>query len=170
MSASHRVPPRGTRVVVVTAADRGARLSDATTLASDVNADLIAVDLAKTVSRWIGETEKNLTAVLVKAERTRSVLFFDEADALFGRRTEARPRSNGYANLEVSHLLQRLTNHGGIPLVVLGTTRVPADPPPGVRVVGHAEGHPRPRGLPDLRRRGPSGTPRLDPAREDRPH
>ena len=170
MSASHRVPPRGTRVVVVTSADRRARLSDATTLASDAKADLIAIDLAKTMSRWIGETEKNLTAVLDDAERTRSVLFFDEADALFGRRTGARPRSDGYANLEVSHLLHRLADFGGIPLVVLGTTRVPADPPPGVTVIGLGERDPRPRGRPDPRGRGTSGTTRRDPAPEERPH
>ncbi|MGB7819404.1 MAG: AAA family ATPase [Ornithinibacter sp.] len=170
MSASHRVSSRGARLVVVTSADRRARLSDATTLASDVNADLIAVDLANAVSKWIGETEKNLTAVLDDAERTRSVLFFDEADALFGRRTGARPRSNGYANLEVSHLLHRLADFGGVPLVVLGTTRVPTDPPPGVTVIGLAERDPRPLGRPDLRGRGTSGTTRRDPAQEERPH
>lgn len=145
-------------------------MSDAMTLASDVGADLVTVELARMVSRWIGETEKNLNALLDDAERTRSVLFFDEADALFGRRTEARLRRDGYANLEVSHVVQRLPDFGGIPLVVLGTIRVPTDPPPGVAVIGLAEGHPRPRGLPDPRRRAPSGMPRVDPAREDRSH
>jgi hypothetical protein len=75
-------------------------------IAHSLDRELYRVDLALIVSKYIGETEKNLRKVFAEAERARSVLFFDEADALFGKRTEVRDSHDRYANLEVSYLLQ----------------------------------------------------------------
>src|SRR5207253_8380712 len=71
------------------------------------------------VSKWIGETEKNLAAAFEAAERTGSALLFDEADALFGRRTEVGDARDRYANLETAYLLARIERFNG--LVVLAT-------------------------------------------------
>ena len=94
------------------------------TLASEVLAgtlgrDLLVVDLSRMVSKWVGETEKNLAATFESAERTGSALLFDEADALFGRRTEVGDARDRYANLETAYLLSRIERFEG--LVVLAT-------------------------------------------------
>ena len=81
---------------------------------SEVAASLHRVDLAQVVSRYIGETEKNLAEVFDAAERSGAVLVFDEADALFGRRTEVRDSHDRYANQEVSHLIERMANERGV--------------------------------------------------------
>lgn len=80
-------------------------------IAGELGAPLIKVDLARVVSKWVGETEKNLSAVFDEARTMHAVLFFDEADALFGRRGEVQRGTDRYANLEVSYLLQRLEEH-----------------------------------------------------------
>ena len=77
------------------------------------------VDTSQVVSKWIGETEKNLAAAFDVAERTQAVLFLDEADALFGSRTEISDAHDRYANLETAYLLQRLDRFDG--LAVLAT-------------------------------------------------
>lgn len=111
-------------------ADRGVRLLfsgppgtgkslTAEVIAAEAETDLIVVDVSAVVSKWIGETEKNLGAVFDVAERTRAVLLLDEADALFGARTEVSDAHDRYANLETAYLLQRLDRFGG--LVVLAT-------------------------------------------------
>ncbi len=82
------------------------------------------VDLSQAVSKYIGETEKNLAAVLERAERRQWLLVFDEADALFGKRSETRDSHDRYANQEIAYLLQRLeTFHG----VVILATNLPAN-------------------------------------------
>jgi hypothetical protein len=81
--------------------------------------DLLRVDLGAVVSRYIGETEKNLDRILETADPAGSILFFDEADALFGERTEVRDSHDRYANIEVSSLLQRLESFSG--LVIFAT-------------------------------------------------
>lgn len=88
-------------------------------LAGALGVDLIRVDLASVVSKYIGETEKNLSRIFDLAEADSGLLFFDEADALFGKRSETRDAHDRYANIEVSYLLQRLENYPG--LVVLAT-------------------------------------------------
>jgi hypothetical protein len=88
-------------------------------LARSLGLDLYRVDLAAVVSKYIGETEKNLARVFAAAEATDAVLFFDEADALFGKRTEVHDAHDRYANVEVAYLLQRIEGHDG--LVVLAT-------------------------------------------------
>jgi SpoVK/Ycf46/Vps4 family AAA+-type ATPase len=96
------------------------------TLAAEVIAralqlDLYRVDLAATVSKYIGETEKNLKRIFDAAEEGGAILFFDEADALFGKRTEVKDSHDRYANIEVNYLLQRMEDYSG--LSVLATNR-----------------------------------------------
>jgi AAA+ superfamily predicted ATPase len=88
-------------------------------LASALGVDLIKIDLATVVNKYVGETEKNLSRIFDLASLDAGVLFFDEADALFGKRSETRDAHDRHANIEVSYLLQRLENHPG--LVVLAT-------------------------------------------------
>jgi SpoVK/Ycf46/Vps4 family AAA+-type ATPase len=88
-------------------------------LAGGLGRDLLAVDLSRMVSKWVGETEKHLAATFEAAERTGSALLFDEADALFGRRTEVSDARDRYANLETAYLLSRIERFDG--LVVLAT-------------------------------------------------
>ena len=88
-------------------------------IAGDLGLDLYKVDLSAVVSKYIGETEKNLSRIFDAAGAGDLVLFFDEADALFGKRTEVSDAHDRYANIEVAYLLQRLEPYDG--LVVLAT-------------------------------------------------
>jgi ATP-dependent 26S proteasome regulatory subunit len=83
-------------------------------VARELHLDLYRIDLASVVSKYIGETEKNLERVFAEAERTNAVLFFDEADALFGKRTEVSDAHDRYANIETSYLLQRMEAYDGV--------------------------------------------------------
>ena len=76
--------------------------------------ELLKVDLAQVVSKWVGETEKNMETVFRQAEDSHAVLLFDEADALFGKRGEVKQGTDRYANLEVGYLLQRLEASDGL--------------------------------------------------------
>jgi len=82
-------------------------------IAASLGLDLVKVDLAAVVSKYIGETEKNLERIFQGAGRSDAILFFDEADALFGRRSEIKDAHDRYANIEVSFLLQRLEEYEG---------------------------------------------------------
>jgi hypothetical protein len=88
-------------------------------LANELQLDLYRIDLASVVSKYIGETEKNLRRVFDAAEDSGAILFFDEADALFGKRSEVKDSHDRYANIEVSYLLQRMEAYRG--LAVLAT-------------------------------------------------
>ncbi len=77
-------------------------------LAAELGLDLYAVDLATVVDKYVGETEKNLDRIFAEAERVNGVLLFDEADALFGKRSEVRDAHDRYANVETAYLLQRM--------------------------------------------------------------
>ena len=90
-------------------------------VANELRLDLYRIDLSSVVSKYIGETEKNLRRVFDAADRVNAVLLFDEADALFGRRTEVRDSHDRYANIEVSYLLQRMEAYRG--LAILTTNR-----------------------------------------------
>jgi SpoVK/Ycf46/Vps4 family AAA+-type ATPase len=79
--------------------------------------DLYQVDLAGVVSKYIGETEKNLRRIFDAAEETGAVLLFDEADALFGKRSEVQDSHDRYANLEISYLLQRVEAYHGLAIL-----------------------------------------------------
>ncbi|MCX5001187.1 ATP-binding protein [Streptomyces sp. NBC_00638] len=88
-------------------------------LAHELDTDLYKVDLSGVVSKYVGETEKNLARIFSEAQTADAILFFDEADALYGRRTEVSDAHDRYANIETSYLLQRVEEHEGI--VVLAT-------------------------------------------------
>ena len=86
-------------------------------IARDLGLDLFRIDLATVVSKYIGETEKNLRRVFDAAETGGAILLFDEADALFGRRTEVRDSHDRYANIEVSYLLTRMEAYRGLAIL-----------------------------------------------------
>ncbi|SFF76383.1 ATPase family associated with various cellular activities (AAA) [Novosphingobium sp. CF614] len=86
-------------------------------IAGDLRTDLVRVDLAGVVSKYIGETEKNLSRVFAAAEGSGAVLLFDEADALFGKRSEVSSAHDRYANIEVSYLLQRMESYTGLAIL-----------------------------------------------------
>lgn len=88
-------------------------------IAREVGLDIYKIDLSSMVSKYIGETEKNLQKIFREAETSNAILFFDEADALFGKRTETRDSHDRYANIEVNYLLQKMEEHEGI--VILAT-------------------------------------------------
>jgi hypothetical protein len=88
-------------------------------VAHDLGLDLYKVDLSAVVSKYIGETEKNLARIFTEAETSNAILFFDEADALFGKRTEVSHAHDRFANIETSYLLQKMEEYEGI--VVLAT-------------------------------------------------
>jgi len=91
----------------------------ATLLGKEHQRDVFRIDLSLIVSKYIGETEKNLSQLFNKAQNKDWILFFDEADALFGKRTDVRDAHDKYANQEVAYLLQRIENYPG--LVILAT-------------------------------------------------
>lgn len=86
-------------------------------LANELQLDLYHIDLSRVVSKYIGETEKNLSRVFDAAEAGGAILLFDEADALFGKRTEVKDSHDRYANLEVSYLLQRMESYRGLAIL-----------------------------------------------------
>ncbi|MDB4966627.1 MAG: hypothetical protein JWN44_2316 [Myxococcales bacterium] len=83
-------------------------------IARELDMELFRVDLSRVVSKWIGETEKNLARVFDEAQRSNAVVLFDEADSLFAKRTEVKSSVDRYANLEVNFLLQRMETFNGI--------------------------------------------------------
>jgi AAA+ superfamily predicted ATPase len=114
--------PRGQGVAVLFAGPPGTgKTMAAEAIADALEQDLYRIDLSAVVSKYIGETEKNLASAFDEAERAGAVLFFDEADALFGKRTDVRDAHDRYANLEVNYLLQRVETFTG--LVVLASNR-----------------------------------------------
>jgi ATPase family associated with various cellular activities (AAA) len=86
-------------------------------IAAELDLDLYRIDLASVVSKYIGETEKNLRRIFDAAEESSAILLFDEADALFGKRSEVRDSHDRYANLEVSYLLQRIESYRGVAIL-----------------------------------------------------
>jgi len=88
-------------------------------LAGTLGVDLYKIDLSVVVSKYIGETEKNLSRIFAEARTSNAILFFDEADALFGKRTQVRDAHDRYANVEISFLLQKMEEYEG--LVILAT-------------------------------------------------
>jgi hypothetical protein len=86
-------------------------------LANDLRLDLYRIDLSQVVSKYIGETEKNLRRVFDAAEDGGALLLFDEADALFGKRSEVRDSHDRYANIEISYLLQRMEEYRGLAIL-----------------------------------------------------
>ena len=88
-------------------------------VAGELGLDLYKIDLSMVVSKYIGETEKNLARIFAEGETANAILFFDEADALFGKRSEVKDAHDRYANIETSFLLQKMEEYDGI--VILAT-------------------------------------------------
>lgn len=88
-------------------------------MAKEIGADLYRIDLSMVVSKYIGETEKNISRIFDSAQNKNWVLFFDEADTLFGRRTDVKNSHDKYANQEIAYLLQRMEDYDG--LMILAT-------------------------------------------------
>lgn len=109
---------RGVSALFAGASGTGKTMA-ASVIARELALDLFVIDLSMVVSKYIGETEKNLDKVFGAARDAGAILFFDEADALFGKRSEVRDAHDRYANIEVAYLLQQLDAHDGI--VVLAT-------------------------------------------------
>jgi len=86
----------------------------ASVISSELGMDLIRIDLSSVVSKWVGETEKHLSKIFDEAQNASAMLVFDEADSLFGKRTEVKSAQDRYANLEVNYVLQRMETFDGI--------------------------------------------------------
>jgi ATP-dependent 26S proteasome regulatory subunit len=89
----------------------------ASVIAAELDLDLFAIDLSTVVSKYIGETEKNLSRVFGAAADSDAILLFDEADALFGKRSEVRDAHDRYANVEIAYLLQRMEEYDGLAIL-----------------------------------------------------
>jgi hypothetical protein len=107
---------RGVAALFAGASGTGKTMA-AQAIARELRTDLFAVDLSRVVSKYIGETEKNLDAVFDDAQRAGAVLLFDEADALFGKRSEVKDAHDRYANIEVAYLLQRMEAFTGLAIL-----------------------------------------------------
>src|SRR5262249_5192081 len=119
-----RCSAKGVRVLFP-GKDRPRRLVSAQTLARSLGKDLCRIDLNAVVSQYIGETEKNLGRVFDATKRSRAVLFFDEADALFGRRTDVKDSHDRYANIEINYLLRKSEKYPGLTIVAINNrTRI----------------------------------------------
>ncbi len=86
-------------------------------IANELGLDLYKIELSGIVSKYIGETEKNLEKIFDEAEHSNAILFFDEADAIFGKRSEVKDAHDRYANIEISYLLQRMELYGGVTIL-----------------------------------------------------
>ena len=112
---------RGSRGLGITALFAGAsgtgKTMAAEVIARELRLDLYRIDLSQVVNKYIGETEKNLRRVFDAAEEGGAILLFDEADALFGKRTEVKDSHDRHANIEVSYLLQRMECYRGLAIL-----------------------------------------------------
>ncbi len=122
MSNSKPACARGVRVLL-TGKNRTRALVAAQTVASDLRLDLDRIDLSAVVSKYIGETEQNLRRIFDKAERAGAILLFDEAGALFGKRSEVKDSHDRYANIEANFLLQRMEQFGGLAILTANARR-----------------------------------------------
>jgi hypothetical protein len=109
---------RGFGISALFAGDSGCgKTMAAEVIANELRLDLYRIDLSAVVNKYIGETEKNLRRLFDTAEEGGSILFFDEADALFGKRSEVKDSHDRYANIEINYLLQRLESYRGLAIL-----------------------------------------------------
>jgi SpoVK/Ycf46/Vps4 family AAA+-type ATPase len=109
---------RGRGITCLFAGDSGTgKTMSAEVVAGELALDLYVIDLATVVDKYVGETEKNLDRVFAEAERVNGVLLFDEADALFGKRSEVKDARDRWANVEVAYLLQRMELFDGVAIL-----------------------------------------------------
>lgn len=119
-------------------------------VARELGLSVYSVNLNRVMSKFIGETEKNLTRVLKTAETKKAVLLFDEADALFGKRSEVKDSHDRYANIEVSHVMERLKSYPGL-VILASNQKVDLDPQAGCFLTYHLNFSPP---LPALHKNG----------------
>ena len=86
-------------------------------ISNELGLDLYKIDLSQVVSKYIGETEKNLDKIFTEAQTSNAILFFDEADTLFGKRSEVKDAHDRYANIEIGYLLQKMEEYDGIAIL-----------------------------------------------------
>jgi hypothetical protein len=115
---ARRAAGRGVAVLLTGPSGTGKTMA-ASIIARELGLEMYRIDLSAVVSKYIGETEKNLDRVFNEAQTSNAVLFFDEADALFGKRSEVKDAHDRYANIETAYLLQRMEGYDGI--VILAT-------------------------------------------------
>src|SRR5579864_7184941 len=109
---------RGLGISALFAGDSGlGKTMAAEVIANDLHLNLYRIDLSAVVSKYIGETEKNLRRMFDAAENGGAILFFDEADALFGKRSEVKDSHDRYANIEINYLLQRMEGYRGVAIL-----------------------------------------------------
>ncbi|MBN3925377.1 ATP-binding protein [Nostoc sp. NMS4] len=114
----HNRMNRGMGISALFAGESGTgKTMAAEVIANDLQLNLYRIDLSSVVNKYIGETEKNLRRLFDAAEDGGAILFFDEADALFGKRSEVKDSHDRYANIEVNYLLQRLENYRGLAIL-----------------------------------------------------
>ena len=92
-------------------------------IARELGLDLYRIDLSQVVSKYIGETEKNLERIFQPRRGANAILFFDEADALFGKRSEVKDAHDRYANIEVAYLLQQMEEYDGVVILATNLSR-----------------------------------------------
>jgi hypothetical protein len=119
---NRRTSGTGVKALFSGASGTGKTMS-AAVIAADLSLDLYQIDLAAVVSKYIGETEKNLDRIFAAARGSNAVLFFDEADALFGKRSEIKDAHDRYANIEVAYLLQKMEEYDGIAILASNLSR-----------------------------------------------
>lgn len=131
---SNRPVRRASGVLALFVGDEGTgKTMAAGVLASALRLDLYRVDLSRVVSKYIGETEKNLRRLFDAAQHCGIILFFDEADALFGKRSDVKDSHDRYANVEINYLLQQMETYRG--LVILATNMKSAIDPAFLRLL-----------------------------------
>ena len=115
---ARRLFPRGTSLVgLMTGPPGTGKTMAAQVLAADLGLDLVRIDLATVVSKYIGETSRNLRKIFLRAARMNAVLLFDEADALFAKRTEVKDSHDRHANADTNYLLQLLEEYDGVAIL-----------------------------------------------------
>jgi hypothetical protein len=141
--SARRLFPRGRGLVALFSGPPGTgKTMAAQVIAADLELDLFRIDLATVVSKYIGETAKHLAQIFTHASRMNGVLLFDEADALFSKRTEVKDSHDRYANADTSYLLQLLEEYRGI--VILATNKKQNIDPAFIRRVRYVFEFPRP--------------------------
>jgi SpoVK/Ycf46/Vps4 family AAA+-type ATPase len=123
MSRVHLSRTKGFRTLLYGLPNTG-KTSTAELIATQLNKELHKVDLPTVVSKYIGETEKNLKLLFAEAEEKGWILYFDEADALFGKKTDVRDSHDKYANEHVSYLLQQISKHDGLIIMSSNSTDI----------------------------------------------
>jgi DNA polymerase III delta prime subunit len=110
-------------IVLFTGSPGTGKTMAAEVIAGEVRQDLYRIDLSRVVSKYIGETEKNLDRIFTAAEGASAILFFDEADALFGKRSEVKDAHDRYANIEIGYLLTKMEEYEGVAILATNLRR-----------------------------------------------